>query len=172
MPLSAFSEWLHGTPFSQTIQSVFWIVPLLQSIHIVMIGIVFVSSLVVALRVLGRMRDDEPFSAVWARFAPWLWGAFATMVVTGLLMIVGEPARQFGALSFWLKMGFVLIAVLGTAGLGALLKTAPHDASMPLRGPAQPIAVGLIVLWIAIIFLGRAIAYDVEVWGQLSPHAG
>jgi hypothetical protein len=25
-----------------------------------------------------------------------------------------------------------------------------------------------LVLWIAIIFLGRAIAYDTEVWGSLS----
>jgi hypothetical protein len=27
------------------------------------------------------------------------------------------------------------------------------------------------VLWLAIVFLGRAIAYDVEVWGTLSPHS-
>jgi hypothetical protein len=31
--------------------------------------------------------------------------------------------------------------------------------------------VGLILLWLAIIFLGRAIAYDVEVWRSLSIHA-
>ncbi|MET0292323.1 MAG: DUF6644 family protein [Steroidobacteraceae bacterium] len=171
MPLNAFADWLHATPFSQTIQSVFWIVPLVQSIHIVMIGIVFMSSVVIALRVLGHMRADEPFSAVWARFAPWLWGAFVAMILTGILMIIGEPGRQFGALSFWIKMTLVLIAVLTATGLGALMKSAPHDASTPLRGPARPMAVGLIVLWLAIVFLGRAIAYDVEVWGQLSPHA-
>jgi hypothetical protein len=28
--------------------------------------------------------------------------------------------------------------------------------------------VATVVLWLAIIFLGRAIAYDVEVWGSLS----
>ena len=33
--------------------------PLVQAIHIVMIGIVFVSLLVICLRVLGRVRMDE-----------------------------------------------------------------------------------------------------------------
>ena len=32
-------------------------------------------------------------------------------------------------------------------------------------------AVGTVVLWLAIIFLGRAIAYDTAVWGSLSPGA-
>jgi hypothetical protein len=169
--VAAFAEWLHATSLSQTIQSVSWVVPLLQSIHILMIGIVFVSSLVIALRVLGRMRADEPFAAVWGRFAPWLWSAFALMVATGLLLIAGEPARQFGALSFWLKMGLVILAVIVTSALGLMLKGAPHDAATPLRGPARPAAVGLVVLWVAIIFLGRAIAYDAEVWGALSPQA-
>ena len=171
MSLQAFSEWLHATPLSQTIQSVFWIVPFVQSVHILMIGIVFVSSLVIALRVLGKMRADESFATVWGRFAPWMWGAFGVMVITGIVMIIGEPGREFGALSFWLKMGLVLLAVTLTTLLGRLLKTAPHDAATPLRGPAQPAAIGLVVLWLAIIFLGRAIAYDVEVWGALSPHA-
>lgn len=171
MVLQSFADWLHATPLSQTIQKVFWIVPFVQSIHILMIGIVFVSSLVIALRVLGKMRADEPFTAVWGRFAPWMWSAFGIMVLTGILMIIGEPARQFGALSFWLKMGSVLLAVILTTLLGRLLHIAPHDADMPLRGPARPTAIVLVVLWLFIIFLGRAIAYDVEVWGALSPHA-
>jgi uncharacterized membrane protein SirB2 len=169
--LAEFARWLQGTDLSQSIQTVSWVIPLLQSIHIVMIGIVFVSSLVIALRVLGRMRADEPFAAVWGRFAPWMWSAFITLLVTGLLMIIGEPIREFSALSFWLKMGLVVVAVVITTLLGVLLKDAPHDASTPLRGVARPAAIGLLVLWLAIIFLGRAIAYDVEVWGALSPQA-
>jgi uncharacterized membrane protein SirB2 len=159
--MSEFAAWLHATAFSQTIQSVRVIVPLLQSIHIVMIGIVFVSSLMIALRVLGRIRSDESCEAVWRRFAPWLWTGLAVMAVTGLLLIVGEPARELGATSFWIKMALLLVAVTVTVLLGR----APQGAA------ARPAAVGLIALWLAIIFLGRAIAYDVEVWGALSMHA-
>jgi hypothetical protein len=165
-----FAAWLHATAFSQWIQAERWVIPLLQSIHIVMIGLVFISSLMIALRVLGRMRADEPFIAVWGRFAPWMWSGLGVMLVTGLLLVVGEPAREFTTLSFWLKMGMVLAAVLLTTFLGAQIRSAPHDAATPLRS-ARPVACVLVVLWLFIIFLGRAIAYDLEVWGRLSPHA-
>ena len=36
---------------------------------------------------------------------------------------------------------------------------------------AKTASVAIVVLWLAIIFLGRAIAYDKEVWGSLSLHA-
>ena len=168
--MDAFAQWLHGTAFSQWLQITTWVIPLLQSVHIVMIGLVFISSLMIALRVLGRMRADEPLPAVWSRFAPWMWSGLVVMAATGALLIIAEPPREFGALSFWIKMGLVLLAVVLTTLLGAQVKHAPHDAASPLRS-ARPVACVLVVLWIAIIFLGRAIAYDVEVWGRFSPHA-
>ena len=102
------------------------------------------------------------------RFAPWMWGGLVVMALTGSLLVIGEPIRELTTLSFWIKMALVVLAVLLTAFLGSQLKSAPHDAATPLRGPARPTAYVLVVLWIAIIFLGRAIAYDVEVWGSLS----
>jgi hypothetical protein len=162
------AQWLQATPVSVTIQSVSWIIPLLQSIHILTIGVVFVSSLMIALRVLGRVRADEPFAAVWRRFAPWMWGGLVVMAVTGGTLVIGEPVREVTTLSFWMKMTLVAIGVVSTAVFGRSLQaTTPAEFS----AAAKTGAVALIALWIAIIFLGRAIAYDVEVWGSLSLHA-
>jgi hypothetical protein len=167
-----FAEWLQATSVSESILSAGWIIPLLQSIHIVTIGVVFVSSLMIALRVLGRMRADEPFAAVWNRFAPWMWGGLVVMVVTGLLLVLGEPVREMMALSFWLKMSLLAIVVAGTALFGRSLRPAtPAAASAEFSATARAAAVGILVLWLAVIFLGRAIAYDVEVWGSLSLQA-
>jgi uncharacterized membrane protein SirB2 len=146
----AFAQWLSTTPFSIAIQSRTWLIALLQAIHILTIGFVFVSMLMYALRVLGRIRVDESLETVWARFAGWLWGGIAVMAFTGILLIVGEPVRQASALSFWLKMTMIII---GVTGLLVLRRTA-----------SRVLAVGVILVWIAIIFLGRAIAYDLEVW--------
>jgi uncharacterized membrane protein SirB2 len=147
----ALAQWLGTTPLSQAIQSRTWLIALLQGIHILMIGLVFVSMLMIALRVLGRVRNDETVEEVWARFAPFLWGGLAMMVGTGLLLIIGEPERQAHALSFWIKMALVVIAVWG--------------ARMLRRRPTKDLAWFMILIWVLIIFLGRAIAYDVEVWG-------
>jgi uncharacterized membrane protein SirB2 len=148
----ALAQWLGTTPLSQAIQSRTWLIALLQGIHILMIGLVFVSMLMIALRVLGRVRNDETVEEVWARFAPFLWGGLSVMIGTGLLLIIGEPERQAHALSFWIKMALVVIAVWG--------------ARMLRRRPTKDLAWFMILIWILIIFLGRAIAYDVEVWGS------
>lgn len=178
--MKGFADWLQASSVSVTIQSVKWIIPLLQSIHILMIGIVFVSSLMIALRVMGRIRADEPFEAVWLRFAPWMWTGIAVMAVTGLILVIGEPIREFTTLSFWLKMMLVAIGVTSTALFGRAIRqvaaAAPAAASVPaarveFSPAAKTGAVVLIAIWLAIIFLGRAIAYDEEVWGKLSLHS-
>lgn len=155
--MGAFAAWLHDTPLSQTIQAVHWIVPLVQSIHIVMIGIVFVSSLMVCLRVLGRAGLDQTFDDVQRRFMPWMRGGLAVLLATGVILIIGEPAREFGATSFWLKMLLIIVAGVLNVGL----------ARAPATPSARGRAVALILVWVAIIFLGRAIAYDVEIWQSL-----
>jgi hypothetical protein len=165
-----FAQWLEMTPPSVTIKSIFWIVPLVQSIHIVTIGIVFVSLLMIALRVIGLVRMDEAFGAVMDRFAPWIRKGLVVLALTGGTLVLGEPVRELMSLSFWLKMGLLAIgvatAVAFTRSLGpAAIADGPEPEFSPI---AKSAAMATVVLWLAIIFLGRAIAYDVEVWGSLS----
>lgn len=155
-----FAQWLQSTPLSIAIQSTTWLIPLLQSIHIVMIGVVFVSVLLLVLRVLGVARADELPAAVWARFAPWLRRGVTVLALTGLVLIISEPVREFTSVSFWLKMLLLAAGLASIAGLGASLR---RNAAA-----SRGLAVFTLLLWMAVIFLGRAIAYDVEVWGALS----
>ena len=157
-----FAEWLGSTPLSVAIQSRLWLTPLLQTIHITMIGIVFVSMLNVALRVLGKIRADEPLAEVWHRFAPWFWCALGVMAGTGLVLAIGEPVRQVTALSFWLKMSLLAIGIASALFFGRTVSAASADPGA--SGGARFVAVATIVLWVAIMFLGRWIAYDVEIW--------
>jgi uncharacterized membrane protein len=137
-----------------------------------MIGVVFVSSLMITLRVTGSVRADEPFAAVWRRFAPWMWGGLVVMALTGLTLIAGEPVREFTALSFWLKMALIAISVTSIVIFGRTVRPETlTSATAEFSTGRKAAAVATVVLWLAIIFLGRAIAYDVEVWGSLSLHA-
>ena len=184
--MSDLGASLEASSLSAAIKGADWVIPLLQSIHIVTIGVVFVSSLMIALRVMGGMRADEPFATVWRRFAPWMWYGLIVMVVTGVLLVIGEPVREFTALSFWLKMTLLAIAVTATFvfgrtfGPGGAAHASAGDAAYAGAGAgtggaefssgAKLAAAAIMVVWLAIIFLGRAIAYDVEVWGGLSLH--
>jgi hypothetical protein len=159
-----FAEWLGATPLSVAIQSRLWLTPLLQTIHITMIGIVFVSMLAVALRVLGKIRTEEPLAEVWHRFAPWFWAALGVMAGTGLVLTIGEPVRQVSALSFWLKMALIVVGVVSALYFGRTVGAAAGFTEAAPSRSTRFVAIATIALWLAIIFLGRSIAYDVEIW--------
>jgi hypothetical protein len=159
-----FAEWLGSTPLSVGIQSRLWLTPLLQTIHITMIGIVLVAMLNVTLRVLGKLRADEPLLEVWRRSAPWFWGALCVMAATGLVLTIGEPLRQASAMSFWLKMTLLAVGIGSALYFGRTVATAAGASEGEPAGGTRVIAVATILLWLTIIFLGRSIAYDVEIW--------
>jgi hypothetical protein len=162
-----FGQWLQATPFSLAIQTNLWITPLLQSIHIVMIAVVFWSVLMIALRVLGLMRADEPFADVWQRFAPWMWAGLVLLAITGALLTVGEPVREFSATSFWMKMALIVVGIVIVVSFRGALASGVRTGEF--AAGARISAVVTIVLWTFIIFLGRAIAYDTEVWSSAAP---
>src|SRR6478609_9517183 len=51
--VARFSDWLATTPLSMTFQTVAWIIPAVQSVHIIAIAIVMSSVVMVDLRLLG-----------------------------------------------------------------------------------------------------------------------
>ena len=161
-----FAEWLGTTPFSVAIQSTLWLTPLLQSIHILMIGVVFTIVLVLALRVLGRVRADEPLAEIYERFAPWFWSALCVMFLTGLVLSIAEPVREATALSFWIKMSLIVVGIVTSLIFGRTVRAAAAPGGHVYSGRARTVAVATVAMWMFIIFLGRAIAYDVEVWGS------
>lgn len=164
--MRAFAEWLSGTGPSVAIQSTFWFIRLLQATHLLAAGVVTASGVLVALRVLGWHRADQPFAAVWRRFAPWLaWGG-AVMIATGISQTLGDPVRAFTATSYWVKMVLVLGSVTGTLRLARTGQRLAPAAGFPFA--ARVMAAGLVLCWLALPLLGRMIAYDRAVWGSLS----
>ena len=160
-----FAESLSGTSLSLAIQTTFWFIRLLQATHLLTAGVVLVSGVMIALRVLGWQRADQPFAAVWARFAPFLAAGLAVMVSTGIAQTLGDPVRELTSTSYWVKLLLVLSCVIGT------LVLARHGRHAPANGVGSStklLAIGLIAFWCAIALLGRMIAYDRAIWGSLS----
>ena len=125
-----FCSWLEQTPFSVAIQSTSWIVPAVQTVHILAIAAVMSSALMIALR--GE-----------SRFRPVIWWALPVLLATGVVMIVGEPARSLANPVFQIKMLLLLGAITVTVALRKL----------PAAGVVS------LALWVGIVFAGRWIAY-------------
>jgi putative copper export protein len=169
--LRQFAKWLSTTFLSVFIQKHnSWAIPAIQSIHIVGIGVVVGSVLMIDLRVLGWAWMDQTLRQTTRRFGPWLTGALCVLLATGLLMVIGEPVRELVTFSFWLKMSLVVVGTLIAAVFQITLRKHEQQWEEKLvhRSSIKCLAVVTFLIWLCIIILGRLIAYD-HVWGSWSP---
>jgi hypothetical protein len=159
--IDALCWWLEHTALSQTIQSVDWIVPAVQTIHILAITVVAASALMIDLRLIGVFSADRPLREVSARFLPLVWWPLLVLLATGAIMIIGEPARSLKNPAFQLKMALLVTVLVVTALYQLLLRRDPALGSPTSshRGTATAIATLSMLLWSGIIFAGRWIAY-------------
>jgi hypothetical protein len=159
--LDAFCWWIEHTALSQTIQSVDWIVPAVQTIHILAITVVAASALMINLRLVGVFSADRPLQEVSARFLPLIWWPLLVLLPTGLIMIIGEPARSLKNPAFQLKMALLVTVLVVTLLFQFLLRRDPALGSPASthRAASAGIATASLLLWSGIIFAGRWIAY-------------
>ena len=169
--MNQFAEWLSRTYLSVLIQNHnSWAIPTIQSVHIAGIGVVLVSVFMIDLRILGYASLDQTLRETTNRFGPWLTGALCALLMTGALMVIGEPVRELVTVSFWVKMFLVAVGTLVAAVFQiALRKHEQHwEEDLIHRVSIKCLAVLTLLIWVAIVFLGRLIAYD-HVWGSWSP---
>jgi len=160
MSLANFSAWLYETPVSVTIRDVSWIVPTVQSIHILAIAVIVGSAIVSDLRLAGVLATDETPRAVVQRYLPWMWRALLVLLMTGLVMLVGEPDRVIFNPMFWLKMALVLVAFALTLLFRRPLLHAAANAETRWQSSfVKPAAWLSLTVWVGVIFCGRWIAY-------------
>jgi hypothetical protein len=159
--LNDFCSWLDQTAMSQIIQRTTWIVPTVQTIHILAIAVVAASALMVNLRLIGVFGADQSLKDVSSRFLPFVWWPMLVLLATGTIMIVGEPARSLKNPAFQLKMGLLIVALILTGIYQFRLRRDPAFGELTAgrRIGATTIATLSMLLWTGIIFAGRWIAY-------------
>jgi hypothetical protein len=82
-------------------------------------------------------------------------------VITGSLLIIGEPRRSLLNSTFYLKMALLAVAIVLTALLQWSLSSSPNfwDKDRGRRMAGQLAATASILVWCGILFAGRWIAY-------------
>ncbi len=159
--LSELSKWLAATPLSHTIQTSSWIIPTIQIIHILGVAVLFSSAVLVDLRIWRLLERDIPLAQIARRFLPPIWPVLLILLVTGSLLIVGEPRRSLLNSTFYLKMALLAVAIMLTAGLQRSISSSPNswDKDRGRQLAARFTATASIAVWCGILFAGRWIAY-------------
>lgn len=159
--IGKFCDWLSATPISLTFQSVAWVIPMVQSVHIIAIAIVMSSVIMVDLRLMGLMGHTQSISGLVRRFVPWIWWALVVLLLTGMVLITAEPRRDLLNPVFQAKMALLVLAISVTATFQVTVGRNMEfwDLSPGRRTGAWVTAVLSLLAWSAIIGCGRWIAY-------------
>ena len=159
--LTEFSLWLSGTGFSLWLQTHFWVIPTGQSIHILAIGALFGSALMLDMRIFGLAGCHRSLTQLSDRYEPWIWWAMVVLLCSGSILSIAEPVREFINPIFWIKMGLIPIAVVLNIAFYRTVrrKAAVWDNEGTPHAAVRTCAILLIFLWWAIMFCGRWIAY-------------
>ena len=114
------------------------------------------------MRLWRLLQRDVPLPEVARRFLPMIWPVLLILLLTGSLLIIGEPRRSLVNSTFYLKMALLVVAIVLTAGLQWSLSSVAGILGEGLgRGAlaARLAAAVSILVWCGILFAGRWIAY-------------
>lgn len=153
--LEALSRAIADTSASAYIADNLWITPAVQSVHILAIAALSGSVLMICLRLMGRTADIA-LSVVDRRFSPWIWWPALFLLLSGIVLVVGEPDRELMNVLFRLKMLLVIVLLALVALFQRRLRGNP-DAWRGVSGGL--LGLGMALLWVAIVSAGRWIAY-------------
>jgi len=187
--LQNFAHWLSDTPPSRFIQDVLWIIPAVQTIHILaiavvlssvaMIGLVFPaiesvhviaitlvvgSILIVDLRVLGWASRNERVTQVAGSILPWTWGVFCVAVISGFTLFAAKAHTYFANVDFEIKMALMAAAFLNMLVFHLIpyRSVRSWDLGRPAPRLAKLACAVSMTLWIFIVAMGRWIGFSIE----------
>jgi hypothetical protein len=159
--IEALSHTLENTALNHLFKNFTWLVPAVQTIHILGIAIVLTTLTMLDVRLLRRTPGGLVVAEMSRNFFPWTWSALTVLLLTGTLLVIAEPDRELTSAAFKLKL--VLVAVLSILSLilQLPLRRNPQywDCSPERRHAVTCIAVVSLILCISIVAAGRLIAY-------------
>jgi len=154
--LLEFCAYLENTSLGLAVQDNFWVVPAMQTVHILAISALLLAMLMIDLRVLGIHGKSDSISVVISRYINLIWFALPILLISGSILIVGEPARSLANSSFQLKMILLLLAIITTLQIQKIgLRDLPFESDRKIN----MLAIFSLLLWFGIVASGRWIAY-------------
>ena len=129
---------IEASSIARWMREALWAYPAVEATHILALGLVVGSIVIVDLRLLGLSRD-VPVARLSRHALPWTVGAFVVAIKMGLLLLAGINA--------------------GILHTGPWRSIAQWDTGAMPPGRVRFSAAVSIVIWISVVACGRLLAY-------------
>jgi len=159
MDLLPFMQWCEGSWLGSAIRTSSWAFAVIESVHLLALAAIGGAVLIVDLRLLGFGLRDQPVRRVAREAFPWLVGALAVMLVTGIGLFLSEATKCYYSTPFRVKMSSLLLAITFTFTIRRKITSAEDSRVSPIV--YSLVALVSLVLWFGVGASGRWIGFSV-----------
>ena len=148
LPLAAAMRGEHGWE---------WLFPIIESLHVISLGLVVGSILLLDVRLLGFGRRTAGVLQLGAEILPLTWVGFAAASLTGTALFLARPGVYFHNPQFELKLLCIALAGVNMAVFHFGIYRRAREWEADRTPPAAARAAGAlsILLWSCAIVFGR-----------------
>lgn len=150
MTLPELVNWIAALPLGAFFRRISWIIPLMQTLHILAVAMIMSSVVMIDLR-LWRRAGSHTVQESRRRFVPWIWVGMAVLTVSGIVLITIAPRRMLLDPAFQAKMILMTIAIAMTLLVQFAVRPDGHSR---FRG-AGVLGGAALVVWLCVTFAGR-----------------
>ena len=159
--LQHLCQLLYDSPIGTAIRESNITFPVIESVHVLSITLVFGTIAVLDLRLLGLVLRQVPVSRIARSILPLTWTGFCISLVSGFLLFWAEAAKVYWNPAFRAKLVLLVLVDLNPLIFHTTIYRGVEEwgdlAVFPWR--ARAAAVASLMLWSGVIIAGRAIAF-------------
>jgi hypothetical protein len=161
MDIAGLLQSVESSSLATWLRESLYAFPLVESLHVIGLTLVFGTIAVVDLRLLGLASVGRPFATLARDTLRWTWAAFGLTALTGGLMFITNALAYSRNVQFRLKMCLLVLAGLNVLVFNMTTGRTTGQWNLDRAAPrAGRIAAALsLVLWIGVIFLGRWVGF-------------
>lgn len=156
---------IYDLPLSEAIRQNVNAFPLIESLHVLAIAVVFGTIFIVDLRLLGVAAHRPGARLLMRELLPYTWLAFVVAAITGGLMFLSNAVAYAHNTQFLTKLVVIAFAGVNMAIFHstAFRRIVEWDETLPPPMAARLSGAISFVLWVAVIVLGRWIGFTLDV---------
>jgi hypothetical protein len=155
--LDSLVQWCSTSPAIVFVRDSRYGMPAVQSVHLVGITVLLAAILVLDLRLAGVGLMDWSLPSLERQLKPWAMGAVTLVLLSGILIFLGTPAKYLASNPFRFKMSALGLALL--FHVGVVRRFVSSESGTRPRRFAVMVAGLSLTLWFTVGWAGRAIAF-------------
>ena len=155
--LKPFFEWSDKIWLGQAISGTIWAFPVIETIHILALTMMFGAIVIIDLRMLGLGMKKQPVMVLAKNLEPYMTWGLVIMLTTGYMLFTSEAMKCFVNDGFKFKMAVLFPAIIFQFTLFRWITHKDENNRPTLLGAL--VALLSLTLWFGVGVGGRAIGF-------------